>query len=102
LDVYATEQEYVVRANLPGVKPDETEITIEGDTLNIRAKLPERLENVEYALRERDSGEYGRTLQFRVPVEPESAEAAFENGVLTLTVPKVEEAQPKRIEVKAN
>jgi HSP20 family protein len=99
--VYSTSEEFVVQANVPGAKPEDVSVTIEGDTLTIKAQLPDTLEGVEYSLRERDSGEYARTLSFSVPIQAEAAEANFENGVLTLIVPKAEEVKPKTIKIKA-
>ena len=100
LDVYATSEAFVIQSDVPGVRPEDVDITIEGDTLAIKAALPEPVEDVEYSLRERVSGEYRRTLHFNVPVQPDAVDATFENGVLTLTVPKAEEVKPKKIEIK--
>ena len=100
VDVYSTPEAYVVRANVPGVKAEDVNVTIEGDTLTIKATFPEPAKEVEYSVQERESGEYTRTLSFSVPVQPEAAEAVFENGVLTLTIPKAEEAKPKTIKIK--
>jgi len=93
LDVYTTPEEITVVASLPGLTPDEVDIAIEGDTLTIRGELRPPLENVEYLFQERGFGAV-------VPVEAEKAEATFENGVLTLTLPKAEETKPKVIKVK--
>jgi HSP20 family protein len=101
VDVYATPESFVIQANVPGVKPQDVSITIEGDTLTIKATLPGSVEGVEYSLRERSSGEYERRLNFNVPIQPDAAEATFENGVLTLTVPKSDDVRPKKIEIKA-
>ena len=59
------------------------------------------LENVEYHIQERTYGPFGRTLTLNLPVEAEQAEAVFEKGVLTLTIPKAEEIRPKVIKVKS-
>ena len=101
LDVYTTPEEIVVVASLPGLTPDEVDIAIEGDTLIIRGELRSPLENVEYLFQERGYGAVSRTLTLNVPVEAEKAEAVFENGVLTLTLPKAEESKPKVIKVKS-
>ena len=100
LDVYTTPQEIVVVASLPGLTPDEVDITVEGDRMTIRGNLRAPLENVEYLLQERAHGAFSRTLTLNVPVETGKAEAVFENGVLTLSLPRAEEAQPKVIKVK--
>jgi HSP20 family protein len=99
LDAYVTPDEIVITANMPGVKPEDVEITLEGDTLTIKAERPAPLENVSYALQERPYGRYQRTLSINVPVDADKAEAKFENGLLTLTVPKSEAVKPKTIQV---
>jgi HSP20 family protein len=101
LDVYTTPEEIVIAASLPGLTPDEVDIVIEGDALTIRGALRPPLGNVEYLFQERPYGEFSRTLTLNVPVEADKAEAAFENGVLTLTLPKAEETKPKAIKVKS-
>lgn len=99
LDAYVTPEEIVIMANMPGVKPEDVEITLEGDTLSIRGNRPAPLENVNYVLQERTHGEFQRTLTINVPVDADKAEAKFENGLLTLTIPKAEAAKPKTIQV---
>ncbi|HIE38932.1 MAG TPA: Hsp20/alpha crystallin family protein [Anaerolineales bacterium] len=100
VDVYTTPEEIVLTASLPGLLPEEVDITIEGDTLTIRGELRPPLDNVEYLFQERAYGHFSRSLTLNVPVDVEKAEAVFENGVLTLTLPKVEEIRPKTIRVK--
>jgi HSP20 family protein len=101
LDVYTTPEEIVITASLPGLTPDEVDIVIEGDALTIRGELRRPLENVEYLFQERVDGPFSRTLTLNVPVEADKAEAVFENGVLTLTLPKAEETKPRVIKVKS-
>jgi len=101
LDVYTTPEEIVIAASLPGLTPDEVDIVIEGDALTIRGELRPPLENVEYLFQERPYGTFSRTLTLNVPVDADKAEAVFENGVLTLTLPKAEETKPKVIAVKS-
>lgn len=101
LDVYTTPEEIVIAASLPGLTTDEVDISLEGDSLTIRGKLRAPLENVDYLFRERPYGTFSRTLTLNVPVAADKAEAVFENGVLTLTLPKAEETKPKVIKVKA-
>ncbi|MGD9028719.1 MAG: Hsp20/alpha crystallin family protein [Anaerolineae bacterium] len=100
LDVYTTPEEIVITASLPGLTPDEVDIVIDGDRLTIRGELRPPLENVDYLFQERALGPFSRTLTLNVPVNTEQAEAVFENGVLTLTLPKAEESKPKTIQVK--
>jgi HSP20 family protein len=99
IDAYVTPEEIVVVANMPGIKPEDVEIILEGDTLTIRAERPAPLQNVNYVIQERTYGTFQRTLNINVPVDAEKAEAKFENGLLTLTVPKAEAARPKQIKV---
>ena len=100
LDVYTTPEEIVVTAAFPGLTPDEVDISIEGDVLTVRGDLRAPLENVDYLLRERSYGTFSRKLTLNVPVDAVKAEAVFENGMLTLTLPKAEETKPKVIKVK--
>jgi len=101
VDAYTTGDEVVIKASVPGVNPEDVEITIEGETLTIRGNIPAPLENVDYVIQERRSGPFSRTLSLNLPVKAEDAEAVFENGVLTLTIPKAEEIRPKVIKVQS-
>ena len=101
LDAYTTPEEIIIIASLPGLTPDEVDIALEGDTLSIRGELRPPLGNVEYLFQERGFGSFSRTLTLNVPVEADKAEAVFENGVLTLTLPKAEETKPKTIKIKS-
>lgn len=100
VDVYTTPEEIVIAANVPGVKPENVEITFKGDVLTIQGELPGALENVEYLMRERRHGRFSRTLSFNVPVNADGIEATFENGVLTVVAPKAEQVKPKTIRVQ--
>jgi len=100
IDAYQTDGEIVVHASVPGLKPDQVQITLEGDTLTIRGEYPAPLENVNYLFTERPWGKFSRTLQLNVPVDSNRVEADFENGLLTLTLPKAEAIRPKAIPVK--
>ena len=101
LDVYTTPSEVVITANVPGLKPDEVEITLENDTLSINGEFKAPMENVDYIFQERPYGKFTRALTINVPVDAEKVEATFENGVLTITLPKSEAARPKVIKVEA-
>ncbi len=101
IDAYATSEEIVIVAPLPGATPDDVEITLDGDMLTIRAELPAPLENVDYIFQERAYGTFSRTLTLNVPVDRDQIEATFQNGLLTLTLPKAEAVRPKTIKVKA-
>ncbi len=104
LDVVEKDDLYTVKASVPGLEPDDIEITLEDNTLTIKGKFEreEEDENERYHLRERRSGSFSRTINFPVLVNAEAVEANYEQGVLTLAVPKAEEVKPKRIAIKAN
>jgi HSP20 family protein len=101
LDVSEDENEFVVHASLPGVKPEEVQITVHGDTLTIRAEAKghEEKKGENWLVRERRFGSIQRSVNFNAPVNADKASARFEHGVLTLTLPKAEEAKPKQIKV---
>ncbi len=103
VDMYQTDNEVVVKATVPGVKPEDLHITITGDVLTIRGeiKAEEEVKDAAYHLRERRYGTFSRSLPLPVPVLADKAKAEFENGILILTLPKAEEVRPKTIEVKA-
>ncbi len=101
VDVYSTADELVIQASVPGVDPEAVEITIEGDTLTIQGDLGQPRDDVDYHIQERRFGPFARTLTLNLPVQADKAEAVFEKGVLTLTIPKAEEIRPKVIKVKS-
>jgi HSP20 family protein len=93
LDVYETEDSLMVKAALPGVKPEEVEISVTGDTLTIKGE--------NYHRRELRYGSFCRSVPLPTGVNHHKAEAVFEQSVLTVTLPKAEEAKPKTIKVNA-
>jgi len=101
LDVSENENEFVIHASLPGVKPDDVQITAQGDTLTIRAesKSEEEKKGAQWHLRERRFGVFQRSLSLPTPVDPDKAQAHYEHGVLTLTLPKSEAARPRQIKI---
>jgi HSP20 family protein len=103
LDIYQTDDDVVVKAAIPGTKPEEVDISITGDILTIKGEHKEEQEVKEedYLRKERHYGSFNRSIQIPVSVESDKAEAVFEDGVLTLTLPKAEEEKPKQIKVKA-
>jgi HSP20 family protein len=102
IDVHETADELVVTASLPGVKSDDVEITITGQTLSLRGemKADETIKRDQYLYRERRYGRFSRSLQLPVRVEGDRADATFDDGVLTLHIPKAEEVKPRQIPVK--
>ncbi len=102
LDMYETDNDVVVQASLPGVKPEDVDITITGETLTIRgeSRHEEEEKKRNYYRQETWYGSFARSITLPTQVESDKAEATFENGVLKLTIPKAEEAKPKMIKVK--
>jgi len=103
VDVYQTDEDLVIKASLPGFKPEEVDISITGDTLTIKGehKAEEETREADYLVKERHWGTFSRTMTLPVDIQSEKAEAIFENGVLRLTLPKAEEVKPKQIKVQA-
>jgi HSP20 family protein len=101
LDVTTTADELVVEAALPGVKPEDVDITVENGTLTIRGQSSsERREgDGDYLLQEIRRGEFSRSLTLPTGLEPDKATASFDNGVLTLRVPKAEQVKPRQIRI---
>jgi HSP20 family protein len=101
--MYETDDAIVVKSTIPGIGPEDLDISITGDTLTIKGetRAEEEVEQESYICRERRYGAFSRSLTVPAPVVAEEAEAEFENGVLTLTLPKAEEVKPKAIKVKA-
>lgn len=104
LDVIENEEGYVIKASVPGISPDELEITLEDNVLTIKGEVEnnEEINEEKYHLRERRYGSFSRSVKFPVLVNSEAVEASYDKGVLTLDVPKAEEVKPKRIAIKAN
>lgn len=102
LDMYQTEDSVVVKSPVPGMKPEDIDITISGNTVSIsgETKAEEEVKEENYIRRERRYGSFSRSVTLPEAIESEKAEASFEDGVLTLTIPKAPEAKPKVIKVK--
>ena len=103
VDMYETKDDVVVKAALAGLKPEETEITITGNTLQIRgeSKAENEVKDENYIRKERRYGSFSRTIALPEGLKSDKAEATFDNGMLTLRIPKSEETKPKTIKVKA-
>jgi HSP20 family protein len=103
LDVYQTPNEVVMKAALPGVKPEDVSIDITGETLTIKgeSKAEQEIKKEDYLYQERRYGAFSRNAVLPSGLKPDKAEATMEDGVLTLTIPKAEEVKPKAIKVKA-
>jgi HSP20 family protein len=103
LDVKETDHDFMVKASLPGVKPEDVQITVHGDTVTIRGetKAVEEKKGETWHMRERRYGSFQRSVSLGTPVDSDKASAKFEHGELTLTIPKSEKARPRQIKVSS-
>jgi len=101
LDIHATPDALVVEAALPGVKPEQVEITIEGSTLTISGsnEIEQKTEEAGYLYQEIRRGSFSRTVTLPSDLKADRAVASFEDGMLRLSIPKAEEAKPRRITI---
>ena len=102
LDVVADGDDFVVRASLPGVSPDNIQVSIEDNVLTIRGETASHFENTEgnYLMRERRSGSFHRSLRLPDTVDQDKAEPRYEHGVLTINLPKAEAKKARQFDVK--
>ena len=102
LDVVEKDDRIVVHASLPGVDPEQVHVTVEDDILTIRAEteVDEERRNGGYLMRERRSGSFHRALRLPDTVDADKAEPLYENGILTITLPKVEARKARELKVK--
>ena len=103
VDVEQGQNEYIVRASLPGFAPEEVDVTLTGDVLTIRAEHRRQQERQDrnYLVRERRAGAVVRTIALPERVRADQAQARFENGELVLTLPTAPESRPTRIQINA-
>ena len=103
IDMYQTDDEIIVKAALPGFKPDEVQINITGEVLTLKGEVKQQEEKKERAwhMREQRWGTFERSVVLPTDVVSDKAKAEFENGILTITLPKAEEVKPKVINIKA-
>jgi HSP20 family protein len=101
VDIFETEHELVVKADLPDVDPKDLDIRVENNILTIRGerKFEKKVSEDKYLRVERAYGSFSRSFSLANTVNAEAIKADYQNGVLTLTVPKREEAKPKQIKV---
>ena len=103
IDMYQTDDDVVIKAALPGFKVEEVQINVTGDVLTLRGETKHEEEQNDKAwhIREHRWGSFERTVKLPTDVKADKANADFENGILTITLPKAEEAKPRTISVKA-
>ena len=104
LDVYEDKDSLIVKAELPGMKREEIDLSFHDGTLTISGerKYEEKNEDAETYRTERFFGKFHRTLTLPKPVQSDKAKATYKDGILTVTLPKTEEAKPKQIQVNVS
>ena len=103
IDAYTTPEAFVVKVAMPGIKPDEIHTTVTGDVLTVEGKFREESKREEqgYLFRELSRGELRRSISLPAGLRTDAAEAAYADGILTLTIPKAEASKTREIKVKA-
>ncbi len=101
LDVTTSADELAIEASLPGIKPEDVEITVENGTLTISGKTADerRAEEGSYLVQEIRRGTFSRSVTLPNGLEPDKATATFEHGVLRLRIPKAEQVKPRQIRI---
>jgi HSP20 family protein len=103
INMYQTDNEVVVKASIPGIKAEEVQINVTGDILTLKGEVKQEEERKDQAwhIREQRFGSFERSIVLPTDVKSDQAEAVFENGILTITLPKADEVKPKTINIKA-
>ena len=103
LDVTENEEEFTVKASVPGINSDDLEITFTDGTLTIKGETrgEKNVDEAHYHIRERRFGRFSRSISLPSNLDTDKIEASYDSGVLTLHLPKAEEMKPKRIEIKS-
>ena len=101
LDAVEEGDNLVLRASVPGVKPEDIEVTIEDGVLSIKGETKAEAEEKEggYLIHEMRSGSFHRSIRLPDTVDPDKAESGYEDGVLTISLPKIEAKKAKRLEI---
>jgi HSP20 family protein len=102
LDVYSTDDDVVILAAVPGMRPDDLVLTIQRNTLMISGELQAPVgegTNPTWYVRELAEGTYRRSVTLPFMVDADKAEATFEHGILRITLPKAEESRPKKVTI---
>lgn len=104
LNVWANQEHALVTTELPGVNPDDLDISVVGETMTLsgRRELPETGEDITWHRHERWHGEFSRSMQLPFRIDVENVDASFKNGVLKVTLPRAEEDRPQRISVASD
>jgi len=104
VNVFDAGEEYVIKAELPGVDPGKVEVNVENETVSFRGErtFDEPNRDVAYHRREREQGQFRRVVRIPGRLASETARAEYRDGVLTIRVPKAKETRPRRVEIQAD
>lgn len=102
VDVVENKDDFTVKASVPGINPDDLDISYADDTLTIKGEIKSdnEVKENQYHLRERRYGSFTRSISLPTKIKGDAIEASYQNGVITLRLPKAEEVKPKRIAIK--
>jgi HSP20 family protein len=102
VDVVENKDDFVVKASVPGINPDDLDVSYADDTLTIKGEIKDdhEVKENQYQLRERRYGSFVRSISLPTKIKGDAIEASYQNGVLSLRLPKAEEVKPKRIAIK--
>lgn len=102
VDVVENKDDFIVKASVPGIKPEELDISYSDDILTIKGEIKSDAETKDnqYHLRERCYGSFTRSISLPVKIKGDAIEASYQDGVVTLRLPKADEVKPKRIAIK--
>ena len=102
LDLYTTPQAVIAKMALPGVKPEDVDISIGDDLVTITGSFKDEKETTDagYVHKELSHGSFNRSFSIRTAIKADAATASFKDGLLTLTLPKAEEVKPKHVKVE--
>jgi len=102
VDVVENKDDFIIKASVPGINPDDLDISYADDTLTIKGEIKSdnEVKENQYHLRERRYGSFTRSISLPTKIKGDAIEASYQNGVITLRLPKAEEVKPKRIAIK--
>ena len=102
VDIFETDNEYLLKADMPGVKREDIDITLDNDVLSINGKVAEDTQKAELKYSEYSQYNFSRSFNVGRDIDSAEVKAVVENGVLTLTLPKKEDIKPRKIEITAH
>ncbi len=102
IDMYQTDHDLVVKAALPGINPDDVNISVSADVLTLKGdyKQEDEVKDAQYHIREHRHGMFERSIMLPASIQPDKARAEFDKGILTITLPKTEMVKTKTVNIK--